>query len=287
MHKILHKERLNEDISLMVVEAPLVAKKIRPGQFIVLRLHENGERIPLTMFDSNPDEGTVTFVFMKVGKSTFELDTYKEGDSIQDVIGPMGKPVDIENYGTVVMVGGGVGTPELLPVGRALRDAGNKVIIIAGYRTKNLVILEDILQQSTDDLRMCTDDGSYCEQGFTTTLLQKLIDSGEKIDMVHTVGPVIMMKLICDITKPLGIKTMVSLNPIMLDATGMCGSCRVNVGGQMQLACVDGPEFDGHEVDFDDLMNRLKMFHHEEQVALERYKSAHPEAFPLEKEVAQ
>lgn len=285
MHKILFKEKLNEDITLMKVEAPLIAKKIQPGQFIVFRLHENGERIPLTMFDRDAEEGTVTFVFMKVGKSTYELDTFNEGDSIHDVIGPLGRPVDIEKYGTVVMVGGGVGTPELLPVARALRDAGNKVIIIAGYRTKNLVILEDILTQSTDDLRICTDDGSYCEQGFTTTLLQKLIDSGEKIDLVHTVGPVIMMKLICDITKPLGIKTMVSLNPIMLDATGMCGSCRVNVGGQMQLACVDGPEFDGHEVDFDDLMNRLKMFHKEEQIALERYKKAHPKAFLQKEEV--
>jgi ferredoxin--NADP+ reductase len=279
MHKILQKNRLNNDITLMKVEAELIAKKIEPGQFIVLRLHENAERIPLTMFDSNADEGTVTFVFMKVGKSTYELDTYEVGDHIHDVIGPLGKPVDIKDYGTVVCVGGGVGTPELLPVARALRDAGNKVIIIAGYRTKELVILEDIMNSSTDDLRICTDDGSYCKQGFTTTLLQDLIDSGEKIDLVHTVGPVIMMKLICDITKPLGINTMVSLNPIMLDATGMCGSCRVNVDGQMQLACVDGPEFDGHKVDFDDLMNRLKMFRAEEQLALERYKAAHPDAF--------
>ncbi len=286
MHKILVKERLNNDITLMKVEVPLVAKKIKPGQFIVLRLHENGERIPLTMFDADSKEGTVSFVFMKVGKSTFELDTFNEGDSIQDVIGPMGKPVEIKKFGTVVCVGGGVGTPELLPVARALRDAGNKIIIIAGYRTKDLVILEDVLKLSTDDLRICTDDGSYCEQGFTTTLLQNLIDSGEKIDLVHTVGPVIMMKLICDITKAHGIPTMVSLNPIMLDATGMCGSCRVNVGGQMMLACVDGPEFDGHEVDFNDLMNRLTMFKKEEQLALERYKNAHPEAFNSAKEVA-
>jgi ferredoxin--NADP+ reductase len=279
MHKILHKERLNNDITLMEVEAELIAKKIEPGQFIVLRLHENGERIPLTMFGSNPKEGTVTFVFMKVGKSTYELDTLNEGDFIQDVIGPLGQPVEIKNYGTVVCVGGGVGTPELLPVAKALREVGNKVIIIAGYRTKDLVILENVLQKSTDDLRICTDDGSYCTQGFTTTLLQQMIDSGEKIDLVHTVGPVIMMKLICDITKAHNIKTMVSLNPIMLDATGMCGSCRVSVDGQMMLACVDGPEFDGHDVDFDDLMNRLKMFNKEEQIAMERYKKANPEAF--------
>jgi len=158
MHKILYKEKLNDDISLMKVDAPLVAKKIKPGQFIVLRLHENGERIPLTMFDSDPKEGTVTFVFMKIGKSTYELDTMSQGDSILDVIGPLGQPVDIKNYGTVVCVGGGVGTPELLPVAKVLRDAGNKVIIIAGYRTKNLVILEDILEKGTDDLRICTDD---------------------------------------------------------------------------------------------------------------------------------
>ncbi len=279
MHKILHKKQLNEDITLMEVDAPFVAKKIQPGQFIVLRLHENGERIPLTMFDRNSEKGTVTFVFMKVGKSTYELDSYSEGDSILDVIGPMGKPVEIKKYGTVACVGGGVGTPEILPVANALRKAGNKVIIIAGFRTKNLVIFEDMLGSFSDDLRVCTDDGSYCTKGFTTTLLQDLIDSGEKLDLVHTVGPVIMMKLICDITRPKGIKTMVSLNPIMLDATGMCGSCRVNVDGQMRLACVDGPEFDGHEVDFEDLMNRLKMFRSEEQEALKRYKKAHPEAF--------
>ena len=279
MHKIVHKERLNDDITLMKVEAPLIAKKIQPGQFIVLRLHINGERIPLTMFDAEPEKGIVTFVFMKVGKSTYELDTYNEGDSIQDVIGPLGQPVEVKKYGTVVCVGGGVGTPEVLPVANVLRQAGNEVIIIAGYRSKNLLILEDKLNEYSDDLQICTDDGSYCTKGFTTNLLQELIDSGKHIDLVHTVGPVIMMKLICDITRPHGIKTFVSLNPIMLDATGMCGSCRVNVAGQMHLACVDGPEFDGHEVDFDDLMNRLKMFRVEEQEALERYKQAHPEAF--------
>ena len=282
MHKILHKKVLNDDITLMEVEAPLIAKKIQPGQFIVLRLHENGERIPLTMFDSNPEKGTVTFVFMKVGKSTYELDTFNEGDQIRDVIGPLGQPVEIKNFGTVACVAGGVGTPEILPVANALRKVGNKVIIIAGFRSKSLVILEKLLGEYSDDLRVCTDDGSYCIKGFTTTLLQDLIESGEKIDLVHTVGPVIMMKLICDITRSHGIKTMVSLNPIMLDATGMCGSCRVNVGGQMQLACVDGPEFDGHEVDFGDLMNRLTMFKKEEQVALDRYRQAHPEAFKKE-----
>lgn len=279
MHKILLKKRLNDDITLMAVEAPLIAKKIKPGQFIVLRIHENGERIPLTMFHCNPKKGTLTFVFMKVGKSTYELDTLEAGDSILDVIGPLGKPVEIKKYGTIACVSGGVGTPEILPVANALRDAGNEVIIIAGFRTKNLVILEDLLGTISDDLRICTDDGSYGTKGFTTTLLQDLIDSGEKLDLVHTVGPVIMMKLICDITKQHGIKTMVSLNPIMLDATGMCGSCRVNVDGQMQLACVDGPEFDGHQVDFDDLMNRLTMFKKEEQEALKRYKKAHPKAF--------
>jgi ferredoxin--NADP+ reductase len=216
---------------------------------------------------------------MKVGKSTYELDTFNEGDSIMDVIGPLGKPVEVKNYGTVVCVAGGVGTPEILPVANALRQAGNNVITIAGFRSKDLVILEDLLNSFSNDLKICTDDGSYCVKGFTTNLLQELIDSGEKINLVHTVGPVIMMKLICDITQPHGIKTMVSLNPIMLDATGMCGSCRVNVDGQMQLACVDGPEFDGHKVDFGDLMNRLKMFNAEEQESLERYKKAHPEAF--------
>jgi ferredoxin--NADP+ reductase len=279
MHKILEKQRLTDLITLMKVDAPLISKKIEPGQFLVLRLHENGERIPLTMFDRDPEEGTVTFVFMKVGKSTYELDTFNEGDSLQDVIGPLGKPVHVKNYGTVACVAGGVGTPEILPVANALRKAGNNVIIIAGFRSKDLVILEDLLNAFSNDLKICTDDGSYCVKGFTTNLLQELIDSGDKIDLVHTVGPVIMMKLICDITRPHNIPTMVSLNPIMLDATGMCGSCRVNVDGQMQLACVDGPEFDGHLVDFDDLMNRLVMFRVEEEESLERYKAAHPEAF--------
>jgi ferredoxin--NADP+ reductase len=282
MHKILEKQRLTDVITLMKTEAPLIAKKILPGQFMVLRLHENGERIPLTMFDRNPEEGTVTFVFMKVGKSTYDLDTFEVGDSIMDVIGPLGKPVEIKNYGTVACVAGGVGTPEILPVANALRQAGNNIITIAGFRSKELVILEDLLNAFSNDLRICTDDGSYCSKGFTTNLLQELIDSGEKIDLVHTVGPVIMMKLVCDITRPHEIPTMVSLNPIMLDATGMCGSCRVNVDGQMQLACVDGPEFDGHKVDFDDLMNRLNMFRAEEQESLERFRKAHPEAFKEE-----
>jgi len=271
VHKIVSKVRLNPEITLMEIHAPMVARKIKPGQFVVIRIDEKGERIPLTKYTKDVEKGTVTVVFMKVGKSTRKLDTLEEGDHILDFVGPLGKPAHIKNYGTVVCVAGGVGTPEICPVVRALKEAGNEVITIAGFRCKDRVILEDKIKEHPDEVIICTDDGSYCKEGFTTDALRELLESGKKIDLVHCVGPVIMMKLISDLTKEYNVPCKVSLNSIMLDATGMCGSCRVNVSGTMKLTCVDGPEFDGHEVDFGDLMNRLKMFNEEERVALERF----------------
>lgn len=271
MHRIIKKESLNPENTLVEIEAPLVARKIEPGQFVVLRLHERGERIPLTAFKKDPEKGTITIVFLKAGKSTMEFDTYEAGDTISDVIGPMGNPIDIEDYGTVVCVGGGVGTPEVYPVAKALREAGNKVIGIIGFREKSVIILEDVLNQVTDELYVTTEDGSYGIKGFTTDPLKDLMDKGDDIDLIHAVGPTIMLKVISELTEPYGIRTMVSLNPIMVDATGMCGSCRVRVGGDMRLTCVDGPVFDGHKVDFDELLNRLKLFKEQEKIAIERF----------------
>lgn len=254
------------------VEAPLIAEKVKPGQFIVLRIHEKGERIPLTYYKKDEEKGTISMIFQKVGKSTYELSTYEEGDEILDVIGPMGRPAEIEDYGTVVCIGGGVGTPEIFPVANALKNAGNKVIIISGFRTKDLVVCENEMNKAcTDELYITTDDGTYGREGFTSDVLEELIEERE-IDLVHAVGPPIMMKVIANITEKHDIPTKVSLNSIMLDATGMCGSCRVEIGGEMKLACVDGPEFDAHEVNFDELLERITMFEDQEEEALEKWK---------------
>ncbi len=277
MHKITEKERMNEEMTRIEVEAPLVAKKIKPGQFIVIRMHEKGERIPLTLYKKDEEEGTIQMIFQKVGKSTHELDTYEEGDEILDVVGPMGTAAEIKDYGTVVCIGGGVGTPEVFPLAKALKEAGNEVIVVSGFRTKDLVICEPEIEQDAcvDELHITTDDGSYGREGFTSHVLEELIESDKEIDLVHAVGPPIMMKVIADITEPHDIPTRVSLNSIMLDATGMCGSCRVEVGGDMKLACVDGPEFDAHEVNFEELMQRITMFEEKEEEALERWKEEH------------
>lgn len=275
MHKITHMEELNEEMTLIEVEAPLVSTKIKPGQFIVLRMHEKGERIPLTFYKKDEEKGTVSMIFQKAGKSTHELSTYKVGDEIRDVVGPMGRPAKIKNYGTVVCIGGGVGTPEVFPVAQALQEAGNEVIVIAGFRTKDLVICEgDIEMACVSEFHVTTDDGSYGRKGFTSHVLEELLNE-RKIDLVHTVGPPIMMKVIADITKKHGVRTRASLNSVMLDATGMCGSCRVEVGGEMKLACVDGPEFDAHKVNFKELMARTTMFQKQEQEALARWKREH------------
>lgn len=271
-HRVERIEKLNSEMTEIEVEAPLVADKIKPGQFIVIRMHEKGERIPLTFYKKNVEKGTVTMIFQKVGKSTYELDEYEEGDMLYDVVGPMGNPADIEKYGTVVCIGGGVGTPEVFPVAKALKKAGNRVIVISGFRTDNLVVCEEEIDKvCADDLYITTDDGSYGRKGFTSDVLEDLIEE-EDINLVHAVGPPIMMKVISDITEEHEIPTRVSLNSIMLDATGMCGSCRVEVDGEKKLACVDGPEFDAHKVNFEELLERITMFEKQEEIALENWK---------------
>ena len=277
MHKITDKERLNDEMTRIEVKAPLVANKIKAGQFIVIRIHEKGERIPLTYYKKDVEKGTVEMIYQKIGKSTHELDTYEIGDELLDVVGPMGKPAEIKKYGTVVCIGGGVGTPEIFPVANELSEAGNEVIVISGFRTKDLVICEDeIDKKCASELYITTDDGTYGVKGFTTDMLEEIIKERDgNIDLVHTVGPPIMMKIIAEITKKYDIPTKVSLNSIMLDATGMCGSCRVEIDGEMKLACIDGPEFDGHKVNFEELMQRITMFEKQEKEALERWKEEH------------
>ena len=246
-----------------------------PGQFVVLRVNEEGERIPLTVADTRPADGVLVLVFQEAGKSTKLLGTLNEGDSILDLIGPLGRPTQVENFGTVVCVGGGVGTPEIYPVARALRQAGNRVISIIGFRSADLILMADEMKSVSDELIVSTDDGSNGNKGFVTDMLKKVIDRGDKLGHVFAVGPVIMMKMVSKVTQPYGIPTVVSLNPIMLDATGMCGVCRVEVGGETKLACVDGPEFDGHKVDFDLLMARLRTYLPEEKLSLDAFESAH------------
>jgi len=243
---------------------------------VVLRVNETGERIPLTIGDLRPEDGVVVIVFQEVGKSTRLLGTLEAGDSILDFIGPLGRPSHIEEFGTVVCVGGGVGTPEIYPMAKALKAAGNKVISIIGFRNKDLILMADEMKSASQELIVSTDDGSNGNKGFVTDMLQKVIDRGEKIGHVFAVGPVIMMKMVSKVTKPHGIPTTVSLNPIMVDATGMCGVCRCTVGGEMKLACVDGPEFDGHQVDFDELITRLKVYLPEEKQSLEMFEATRP-----------
>jgi ferredoxin--NADP+ reductase len=284
-HIIKRKESLTEGISMIEVEAPLIAEKVKPGQFVIFRTHEKGERIPFTVYEKDVVKGTITVIFQKVGKSTIELDELKQGEKVHDVIGPLGNATPIKKYGTVVCVGGGVGVAELYPIIAALKSAGNRVVVVMGFKTKDLVICEDKINQYANELYITTDDGSYGKgiwggKGFVTKALQEMIDyplqmspySGVNIDIVFAVGPLVMMKNVCDVTRPFGIKTVVSLNPVMLDGTGMCGSCRVRVDGEMKFACVDGPEFDGHKVDFLELMQRQEMFNTKEQESLDHYK---------------
>jgi ferredoxin/flavodoxin---NADP+ reductase len=252
------------------IEAPKIAAKAKPGQFVILKANETGERIPLTISDIDRKEGTVTVIYMVVGKSTELFKTLQEGDSYQDVIGPLGKPTPIEKVGTVVCVGGGTGVAVLFPVTRALKEAGNRVISIIGARNKDLLILEDKMKAVSDELHVCTDDGSYGRKGFVTEALKETLEKGS-VDLAVAIGPVPMMKFVSAMTKKYNVKTLVSLNPIMIDGTGMCGGCRVSVGGKTKFACVDGPEFDGHLVDFDNLASRLQAYADEERKAHEAY----------------
>jgi len=272
MNEIVQKKELAPDIDEYVINAPLVASKCLPGQFVVLRLHEEGERIPITIADFDRDTGFLTLVIQEVGKTTMEMGTMKEGDVLSDVIGPLGRESRISKIGTMVAVGGGIGIPAVHPIARAFKEAGSAVISVLGARNKELLIWEERMRSFSDKISITTDDGSYGKKGFVTDALKELIDSGTKIDQVTAIGPAIMMKMVSEVTRPKGIKTVVSLNSLMLDATGMCGVCRVEVGGKTKFACVDGPEFDGHEVNFDILMSRLTMYLPEEKESVEAYK---------------
>ena len=267
MYEIVEKKVLSNNVKLMKIKALLVAKKAKAGQFIILRIDEKGERIPLTIADFDKKKGTITIIFMEVGKTTKKLGTLNVGDSIVNFAGPLGVPSEVKKYGTVVMIGGGVGIAPLYPVVKALKEEKNHVISILGARNKSLLMLEKEIDEFSDELYIATDDGSKGHKGFVSDVLQKLIDGKTKIDMVMAIGPVIMMKVVADLTKKYDIKTLVSLNPIMVDGTGMCGGCRVSVGGETKFACVDGPEFDGHLVDFKNLMLRNRRFVKEEEHA--------------------
>ena len=271
MFKILKKNQLAPQVFKFLLEAPDIAKKALPGQFIIIRLDETGERIPITISDADPTQGTLTLYVQAIGKTSLEMSRMKADDYILDVVGPLGNPSLIDLFGTVVLVGGGFGIAAIHPIARALTQAGNKTLSILGARTKELVILEREMSKASTKTYIATDDGTYGAKGLVTDTLRELIDKKEPIDRVIAIGPLIMMKAVADLTRPHKIPTVVSMNPIMIDGTGMCGACRVTVGGEMKFACVDGPEFDGHAVDFDGLLNRLKTYIPEEAEAKEKY----------------
>ena len=257
MFRILEKKVLNPNVTLMVFDAPFIARKAKAGQFIIFRVDEEGERVPLTIADADPDKGTITLIFQIVGRSTMKLNALNAGDSIADLVGPLGVATEIpEGAKNICVIGGGVGCAIAYPQAKALHKAGYNVDVIAGFRNKDIVILEDEFRSVCDELVLCTDDGSYGIKGFVTNALDERVQNGHKYDCVIAIGPIPMMKFVCEVTKKYSIKTIVSLNPIMVDGTGMCGGCRVTVGGKTRYACVEGPDFDGHEVDFDELMHR-------------------------------
>lgn len=260
MFKILKKQVLNPTVTLMDIDAPLIAKKAEPGQFIILRVDADGERIPLTIADFDRENGVVTIIFQIVGATTEKLNAKKEGEFIEDFVGPLGVPSHVDGLKKVAVVGGGVGCAIAYPIAKKLHQLGAEVHSIVGFRNKDLVILEDEFNAVSDKVCMMTDDGSHGTKGLVTNALKELIESGEKYDEVITIGPLIMMKFVCALTKEYGVKTTVSMNPIMIDGTGMCGGCRLTVGGTTKFACVDGPDFDGHEVDFDEAIERSSMY---------------------------
>lgn len=271
MFKIVDRQEMSQGtVILNEIEAPLIAKKAKPGQFVILKANEDGERIPLTMADTDPKKGTITIIYMVVGKSTALFRDLQVGEGYQDVIGPLGKPTHLEKLGKVVCVGGGTGVAVLHPITRGLKDIGNHVTCIIGARNQGLLILEEQMRAASHDLKICTDDGSYGHHGFVTDVLKDVLKGGD-IKLVVAIGPVPMMKAVSAITKEAGVETMVSLNPIMVDGTGMCGGCRVTVGGETKFACVDGPEFDGHKVDYDELMLRLRAYQEDERKSHQHY----------------
>ena len=276
MFRIIEKEDLGNNVYGFVVEAPRIAAKAQPGQFFIIRQGDGLERIPLTIADFDRTSNTVTMVFQVVGASTMSLAELEAGDMVSDMVGPLGLPSEIENLGKVVMVGGGVGIAPIYPIAKALKKAGNEVISIIGARSKNLLFWEDKMREASSRLLVATDDGSYGHKGFVTTLLEDLIKT-EDIARVWAIGPMVMMRAVANMTKPYGTATIVSMNPVMVDGTGMCGACRVAVGGETKFACVDGPEFDGHLVDFDLAMKRAAMFKEEESIAWEAFKAKHEE----------
>ncbi len=265
MYKILKKKVLNPTVTLMEVDAPMVARKAEPGQFIILRVDEDGERIPLTVADFDREKGTITIIFQIVGATTEKLNHLNEGEFIHDFVGPLGVPSHTDGLKKVAVVGGGVGCAIAYPIAKKLHNLGCEVHSIVGFRNKDLVILEDEFKSVSDELKMMTDDGSHGTKGLVTDALKALIDAGNKYDEVIAIGPLVMMKFVCKLTKEYGIKTVVSMNPIMIDGTGMCGGCRLTVGGETKFACVDGPDFDGHLVDFDEAMERGSMYKEFEQ----------------------
>ncbi len=256
----------------MDISAPRIAKKAQPGQFVILRIDDKGERIPLTIADFDRTRGTITMIFQAVGKTTMALAALKVGDELMDFIGPLGNPAHIENFGTVILVGGGVGVAPIFPQARAFMEAGNKVISIIGARSANLLLWEDRMREASNELYITTDDGTKGHHGFVTDIVKKILEGGTKVDRVVAIGPPVMMRAVAGVTRPFNVKTIVSLNSIMVDGTGMCGACRVLVGNETKFACVDGPEFDAHLVDFTLLMNRLAIYQPEEKLSLEKYK---------------
>lgn len=269
MYKIVKREQLGAKMVLMDILAPKVAINCQAGQFIVLRIDEKGERIPLTIADFNREKGTITIITQGVGYSSNRICAMKEGESFLDFIGPLGQETELENYGTVLCVGGGVGVAPVHPIARALKEAGNKVISVIGARNKDLIIWEDMMRKASDELYITTDDGSYGQKGLVTEVIKEIIER-EKIDHIWAIGPTIMMKFVCLLTEEYGIPTTVSMNPIMVDGTGMCGACRLEVDGKMKFACVDGPEFNGHEVNWDLALRRMNIYKAKEQIAMEK-----------------
>ena len=271
MYRIVKKEPLNPSVTRMSIEAPLVARKVQPGQFTILRVEENGERIPLTVAGYDREAGTVDIIFQIVGATTEKLNHKRQGECIPDFVGPLGKPTETDGLKRVAVIGGGVGCAIAFPVAKKLFEQGCEVYVVAGFRSKDLVILEDEFRANSTNFIPVSDDGSWGEKGLVTDALKKLIEGGRTYDQVIAIGPLIMMKFVCKLTKEYDLKTVVSMNPIMIDGTGMCGCCRLSVGGQMKFACVDGPDFDGHLVDFDEAMARGRMFRPEEARAREKH----------------
>ncbi len=271
MFTIVEKRILNDSMTLMAVEAPYIAKKAKAGQFIILRVNEFGERIPLTVADYDREKGTITIIYQKVGKTTLMLDQLNVGDAILDFIGPLGKATELEGYKNVAVIGGGAGCAIAYPQAKALHGMGAKVDMIAGFRNKDIIILEDEMKAVSDHLILTTDDGSNGNKGFVTDALRKNIEDGAGYDLVIAIGPLVMMRAVCNLTKEYNIKTLISMNPIMIDGTGMCGGCRLTVGGKTKFACVDGPDFDGHEVDFDEAIKRSRTYSESEKEATREY----------------